>query len=72
MASARDKLRRLQAAGFSLSRNDRKIVLYGQLLTTLTSAADADAIADHVEQELADFQVPVLATRRSLPLFPDD
>ena len=72
MASAREKLRRLQAAGFDLSRNDRKIVFYGQLLTTLTSAADADAIADHVEQELAQIQAPVLASRRSLPLFPND
>ena len=72
LASAREKLRRLQTAGFSLSRNDRKVVFYGQLLTTLTSAADANAIADYVEQELADFQAPVLAARRSLPLFPDD
>ena len=56
LASARAKLRRLHAAGFRLSRNDRKIVLYGQLLTTLASASDADAFADHVEHELAEIQ----------------
>jgi len=42
------KLRRLRAAGFNLSYNDRKIVLLGQLLTTLTSPADADRIIEYV------------------------
>ena len=72
VASARAKLRRLQAAGFQLSRNDQRVVLYGQLLTALTCASDADALADHVERELADIQAPVLADQRLLPLFPDD
>jgi putative DNA methylase len=72
IASARAKLRRLQSAGFRLSRNDQKIVVYGQLLTTLTRPCDADAFADYVERELATMPSPALATQRSLPLFPDD
>jgi putative DNA methylase len=70
--SARAKLRRLQMAGFRLSRNDQKVVFYGQLLTTLASASEADAFADYVERELVDIQSPALAGQRSLPLFPDD
>jgi hypothetical protein len=38
--SAKARLRRLVAAGFALSRNDRKIVRLGQLLTTLQSPGD--------------------------------
>ena len=72
LASARAKLQRLHAAGFCLSRNDRKVVLYGQLLTTLTSVSDANALADHVERELAENQLPALAARRSMLLFQDD
>ena len=72
IASAEAKLRRLQAAGFVLSGNDRKIVLYGQLLTTLTSAADVNAIAEHVQRELAKTEVPSRTSRQLLPLFPDD
>jgi putative DNA methylase len=72
IASAKAKLRRLHDVGFRLSRNDRKIVLHGQLLTTIVSASDADEFADHVENEIEHIQVPVLATQQSLPLFPDD
>ena len=72
VASARAKMRRLQDAGFHLSRNDRKIVLFGQLLTTLDSQSDADALADYVECELADIHIPAAPTRRSMPLFQDD
>jgi len=49
MESARAKLRRLQSAGFTLSRNDRKIVLFGQLLTTLHIPADTENIALYVD-----------------------
>lgn len=42
--SARAKLRRLLSAGFELSRNDRKIVLLGQLLTTLESPTDVEDV----------------------------
>jgi hypothetical protein len=51
--SARSKIARLLTAGFALSRNDRKIILYGQLLTTLTAANDAENFAAIVAAELA-------------------
>lgn len=53
LVSARSKIDRLVAAGFALSRNDRKIILYGQLLTTLTAARDAPGFAAIVDTELA-------------------
>jgi putative DNA methylase len=52
IAAANAKLDRLETAGFTLSRNDRKIVLYGQLLTTIAETGDTDAIAREVEREL--------------------
>ncbi len=54
MDSARAKIRRLINAGFTLSRNDRKVVLFGQLLTTLTSSAEAEMLVAHVESGLGD------------------
>ncbi len=51
--SAREKLKRLGQAGFTLSRNDRKIVLFGQLLRTLESVDSFSVISRHVESELA-------------------
>jgi putative DNA methylase len=50
--SAKAKIDRLRAAGFALSRNDRKIVLIGQLLTTIRSPADAFRIIAEVENGL--------------------
>lgn len=50
--AARLQLKRLNDAGLVLSRNDRKIVLYGQLLTTVTSASNMSHLADRVEAEL--------------------
>ena len=52
VASAREKLHRLQAAGFTLSRNDRRIVQYGQLLPLLRCASDFERLAADVESEL--------------------
>jgi hypothetical protein len=49
---ALDKIRRLQSSGFSLSVNDKKIVLFGQLLTTLSPARDIDLIVESVKHEL--------------------
>jgi putative DNA methylase len=72
IAFARDKLHRLQGAGFTLSVNDRKVVFYGQLLTTLARATDADAFALLIEPELADTYVPVPVKRRELLLFQDE
>jgi putative DNA methylase len=52
IASARAKLARLRQAGFTLSRNDRRIVLFGQLLTGVRAAQDVDRLAARVEEEL--------------------
>ncbi|MHB1556006.1 MAG: DNA methyltransferase [Isosphaeraceae bacterium] len=57
LESARTKLRRLLAAGFELSRNDRKIVLLGQLLTTLGSAEDIENILPYSDVEVGDVAV---------------
>jgi putative DNA methylase len=46
--SGKQKLQRLHAAGFQLSRNDCRIVLFGQLLTTLGSAYDFSNLAEYV------------------------
>ncbi len=63
MESARAKLGRLEEAGFALSRNDRKIVIFGQLLTTLRSPRDAADFAVHVDAELEVRQAAKPATR---------
>jgi putative DNA methylase len=65
LAAARVKLQRLEKAGFELSRNDRKIVLFGQLLTALVSAEQVDELAVRVERELADLEMD------DMPLFQD-
>ncbi len=50
--TAREKIRRLIRNGFRLSRNDLKIVMLGQLLTTLNSSAEIDRLVEQVEMEL--------------------
>ena len=52
--SARAKLGRLRSAGFELSRNDRKIVVLGQLLTTLESPDEVGHILLHSDVELSE------------------
>ncbi len=64
LGSARSKIDRLLAAGFTLSRNDRRIVLYGQLLGTLSSACDAAALATVVDAELANERAAPRVPRR--------
>jgi putative DNA methylase len=51
--SANAKLDRLEQAGFELSTNDRKIVYYGQLLTTIRDVDSLPALRAVVETELA-------------------
>lgn len=58
---ARNKVQRLADEGFSLSRNDRKIVFYGQLLTTIFGSQDLASITDLVSKELTR---PAVAARR--------
>lgn len=43
------KLHRLEAAGFKLSKNDRKIVLFGQMLTTLGTIDDTASLEPRLE-----------------------
>jgi putative DNA methylase len=50
--SAQAKIDRLLTAGFALSRNDRRIILYGQLLTTIATERDAAGFASIVDTEL--------------------
>jgi putative DNA methylase len=71
LESARSKLDRLEAAGFELSRNDRKIVVIGQLLTSLGSPAELDSIRRHIEPMLAGAGSPRTrpATAAQLELF---
>lgn len=51
--AAHTQMSKLEAVGFTLSRNDRRIVLFGKLLTTVGSLQDARAISQTVEKELA-------------------
>jgi putative DNA methylase len=51
--SAKSKLRRLLQQGFTLSRNDRKIVLFGQLLATLRVPSDAAHLARIAEANIS-------------------
>ncbi len=50
--SARAKVERLRSAGFKLSRNDRKVVFFGQLLTTLRTSQPVGQLAQIVEAQL--------------------
>jgi putative DNA methylase len=52
LSAGRAKIRRLHDAGFTLSRNDRKVVLYGQLLTAIANPADLSTLRPLVEDEL--------------------
>ena len=52
LASARKKLQRLNVAGFTLSLNDRRIVLLGQLLTLLRNPDDFQSIARHLDDDI--------------------
>lgn len=65
--SARKKLHRLYAEGFTLSRNDRRIVLFGQLLTLLRSSADFESVSFHDGDDLDSLPSSVAARSRSTP-----
>jgi putative DNA methylase len=52
VASAKAKVQRLREAGFTLSRNDHKVVLFGQLLQTVRQPCDVESVARRVESEL--------------------
>lgn len=50
LEKAQNKILRLQSSGFFLSQNDRKIVMYGQLLTTIKSIKDVDLLSTLVKR----------------------
>lgn len=51
--SARRKIERLESVGTVLSANDRKVVIYGQMLTALNSLDSMAAASRAVEHELS-------------------
>ena len=69
--AAQSKLGRLRAAGFELSCNDRKIVIFGQLLTTLGSPAEAEQIALHADAAIQGLEPvqPAVQSQGQLLLF---
>lgn len=58
LEKAESKLSRLTSSGFTLSQNDRKIIIYGQLLTTLRSVEDIEFFPALAEQLLTKIAVP--------------
>ncbi|MDZ4821646.1 MAG: DNA methyltransferase [Planctomycetota bacterium] len=61
---AREKLCRLAASGFTLSRNDRRITLVGQLLTTLLPTESPDSLNRIVEHALDDEAFAPIAVKK--------
>ena len=53
LSSARGKIKRLEEVGLQLSRNDRMVVLYGQLMTAGAEGSTESGMAALVEQELS-------------------
>lgn len=53
LESGRLKMKRVEDEGFELSRNDRKIIIFGQLLRVAKSADDIVGMDQLVEAELA-------------------
>lgn len=50
LKSAQCKLNRLEGVGLNLSLNDRRVVIYGSLLTAIESACDLDSMTETAEQ----------------------
>jgi len=67
IASAGEKITRLENAGFSLSRNDRKTVLFGQILTTLRSIADLGQATKAIECALEKLETAAPGSPKSQP-----
>lgn len=53
LEKANKKLLRLQTSGFLLSQNDRKVVFYGQLLTTLKTIKDVERLPELIEKNIS-------------------
>jgi putative DNA methylase len=65
--AARKKMDRLHVAGFKLSRNDQKVVLFGQLLTTLRTPAESSCFA-RAEGQFIPIAYPEIATTSQMGL----
>lgn len=63
--SARDKLRRLRAAGFHLSRNDCKIVFFGQLLTAIREPGELASLSTSFVLDVDNSQDAIPTTKRA-------
>jgi putative DNA methylase len=50
--AGRVKLRRLADEGFTLSRNDRRVVLYGQLLTAISDPSELAGVLSSLEEDV--------------------
>lgn len=61
LESSYKKIKRFSQAGFTLSRNDQKIILFGQLLTTMQTHEDAERVGNTVHEELAKLNLEGLA-----------
>jgi putative DNA methylase len=62
--TGKDKIQRLVYDGFGLSRNDIKVILFGQLLTTITSAREIDQLVPSVEAELASLHLEAIPPKK--------
>lgn len=51
--NARQKINRLEVSGFKLSKNDKKVIIYGQLLASVQSTKDTLLLSSFVDQEMA-------------------
>ena len=60
IAAAHGKLARLRPAGLFLSRNDCKIVLFGQLLTTLRSPTEVSEVLERATTEFKEVDATAL------------
>lgn len=61
MLAGRRQLARLTASGFNLSRGDRMVVEFGQLLTTVGSTEDALDLADNSEMVIEELETAASA-----------
>jgi hypothetical protein len=52
VSAARAKVERLRLSGFELSRNDCKVVFYGQLLTSISRETDVKTVLAAADGEL--------------------
>lgn len=59
--AGRRQLARLTASGFTLSRGDRMVVEYAQLLTTVGSTEDALDLADNSEMVIEEIETAASA-----------